>query len=63
MSMNEPGSFGSVGSPGFGSSARRTEPRVGVSWLAPVAVGATPSLMPAIVVVKTFGSKPVVSSR
>jgi hypothetical protein len=31
MSMNAPGSFGSVGNPGFGSSSRRTEPSVGVS--------------------------------
>src|SRR4029077_432784 len=62
-SMNEPGSFGSVGRPGFGSRASRTEPRVGVSWFAPVAVGATPSLMPTIVVVNTFGSNPVESSR
>jgi hypothetical protein len=31
--------------------------------LGPVAVGAVPSLMPSIVVVKTFGWNPDVSSR
>src|SRR6266516_1061705 len=63
MSTNAPGSLGSVGRPGFGSSATRTEPIVGRSPLGPVAVGATPSLMPLTVWVNTFGWNPLVSSR
>ena len=55
MSMNAPGSLGSVGKPGLGSNTTRTAPMVGRSPLGPVAVGATPSLMPGIVVVKTLG--------
>src|SRR5262249_47972766 len=41
----------------------RTEPIVGSCPLGPVAVGFVPSLMPGTIVVKTLGSKPVVSSK
>ena len=37
-SMKARGSFGSVGSPGFGSSTSRTAPIVGRPQFAPVAV-------------------------
>ncbi len=63
MSMKAPGSLGSVGRPGLGSSDTRTEATVGRSPFGPVAVGATPSLRPLIVVVNWLGWKPKVPSR
>src|SRR5688572_12804272 len=65
MSMNARGSAGLVGRPGFGSSVMRTAPSVGRPPLAKFApVGITPlSLMPATMLVNTFGGIVVVSSR
>ncbi len=64
MSMKAPGSLGSVGSPGFGSSATRTAPSVGSWWLAAfAAVGIAWSLMPGMIAVKTFGATVDPSSR
>src|SRR5262245_64580276 len=63
MSTNAPGSLGSVGNPGLGSTTTRVAPRVGRSPFGPVALGATPSLMPGIVVVNTWGWKWRGSSR
>ena len=63
-SMKARGSFGSVGSPGLGSSTTRTAPTVGSPQFPPVTVSCTlPSFTPGIMVVKTLGSKPVVSSK
>src|SRR6516162_6298090 len=62
-SLKARGLFGSVGSPGLGSSTRRTAPTVGKPQLAPVTVSCTWSFTPGNMVVKTLGSKPVVSSR
>jgi hypothetical protein len=63
MSMNASGSSGSVGKPGFGSSASRTDPIVGSSWLAQLAaVGAIP-LFKGVMAVKTFFWKLSVSIR
>ena len=54
---------GSVGSPGLGSNTTRTAPTVGRPQFAPVTVNCTWSFTPGIMVVKTLGSKPVVSRR
>ncbi len=62
-SMKALASLGSVGSPGLGSSTMRTAPTVGRPQLAPVAVNCTLSFTPGNIFVKTFGSKPVLSSK
>ena len=63
-SMKARGSFGSVGSPGLGSSddAHGTDRR---QTAIPPGDGQlhVPSFTPGIMVVKTLGSKPVVSSK
>ena len=64
MSMNARGLSESVGRPGLGSSARRTDPMVGRPPLAAfAAVGMAVSLMPGTTLVNTLGWNPVVSSR
>jgi hypothetical protein len=62
-SLKARGSFGSVGSPGLGSRTTRTAPTVVNPQFPPVTVNCTWSLTPGKIAVKTFGSKPVVSSR
>ena len=64
-SMKAPGSSGSVGRPGFGSSTRRTEPTVDRLQFAPQTdrMVSGSSLTPGMVVVNTLGWNPVLSSR
>src|SRR5713226_7334097 len=62
-SLNARGLFGSIGSPGLGSSTTRTAPTVESPQLPPVTVNCTWSLIPGNFVVKTFGWKPLVSRR
>src|SRR5437867_5206200 len=55
MSMNAPGSLGSVGKPGFGSTTNRTAATAGRPQFDPVAVFMAVSLTPGITLVNTLG--------